>query len=81
MLTNALRHGRRGAVVAVQRSWRAADLVIEVTNTVGEGGTPGSGAGLTGMRDRVAAVGGDLETDRIGDRFVARARIPRSATA
>lgn len=81
MLTNALRHGQRDAVVTVQRSWRAADLVIEVTNTVGTDVTPGSGAGLTGMRERVAAVGGDLETDRIGDRFVARARIPRAASA
>ncbi|GAA4740080.1 sensor histidine kinase [Amnibacterium soli] len=77
MLTNALRHGAHGAPVEVQRLWRAADLVIEVVNTAGAGGTGGSGAGLQGMRDRVESVGGSLETDRLGERFVARARIPR----
>lgn len=79
MLTNALRHGSPQALVEVQRLWRSSDLVIEVTNVVGDGDTSGSGAGLTGMRERVHAVGGTLETDRIGDRFVSRARIPRSA--
>ena len=77
MLTNALRHGAHGEPVEVQRLWRAADLVIEVVNTAGAGGTGGSGAGLQGMRDRVESVGGSLETDRIGARFIARARIPR----
>jgi signal transduction histidine kinase len=77
MLTNALRHGAHGAPVEVQRLWRTADLVIEVVNTVGAGGTGGSGAGLQGMRDRVESVGGSLETDRLGERFIARARIPR----
>jgi len=77
MLTNALRHGAHGAPVEVQRLWRAADLVIEVVNTAGAGGTGGSGAGLQGMRDRVESVGGSLETDRLGERFIARARIPR----
>ncbi|RIX27574.1 sensor histidine kinase [Amnibacterium setariae] len=79
MLANALRHGRPGGVVEVQRLWRDADLVLEVGNAVGPGGTGGSGAGLPGMRDRVEAVGGSLGTDRIGERFVARVRIPRTA--
>ena len=81
MLTNALRHGRAGGPVRVLRSWRSADLVVEVVNATGDGGTAGSGAGVAGMRDRLATVGGVLETDTIGDRFVARARIPRSESA
>lgn len=35
MLTNAIRHGRRGSPVVVRRSWTPEGLVIEVRNAVG----------------------------------------------
>ncbi|MEU8817447.1 histidine kinase [Actinoplanes sp. NPDC048796] len=77
MLTNAIRHGRHDSAVIVQRSWTADSLVIEVRNATGAPGSPpGSGSGLHGMRERLAAVGGSLETGRRDDVFVAVARIP-----
>jgi signal transduction histidine kinase len=78
MLTNALRHGRPGGVVAVQRTWSPTGLVIQVANEIGQP-QPGSGAGLAGMRSRLAAIGGSLHTEGAGDRFTARAHIPLTA--
>ncbi|XVU28914.1 sensor histidine kinase [Actinoplanes sp. CA-054009] len=76
MLTNAIRHGRHDGAVIVQRSWTPDGLVIEVRNATGDDASPGSGSGLAGMRDRLAVVGGSLETARREDVFVATARIP-----
>ncbi|MFF5076596.1 histidine kinase [Actinoplanes sp. NPDC000266] len=76
MLTNAIRHGRHDGAVVVQRSWNPDGLVIEVRNATAPDSSPGSGSGLDGMRDRLAAVGGSLETGRREDVFVATARIP-----
>jgi signal transduction histidine kinase len=75
MLTNAIRHGRRGSAVIVRRSWSANALVVEVRNAVDPGVTSGEGTGLDGMRERLTAVGGSLETGRRDEVFVAVARI------
>ncbi|HEX5201211.1 MAG TPA: histidine kinase [Actinoplanes sp.] len=75
MLTNAIRHGRRDSPVIVRRSWVDDTLVIQVRNAAG-GGAEGTGSGLDGMRERLAAVGGTLDTGRREDVFVATARIP-----
>ncbi|MEU4256670.1 histidine kinase [Streptomyces fradiae] len=64
-LTNALKHADTGEVaVAVER----ADHALEVTVTSPYGRraaagprAPGSGAGLVGMRERVALLGGEFE--------------------
>jgi len=76
MLTNALRHARPGAPVSISETWRSADVVIEVSNEVGDVANPGSGNGLSGMRARLAAAGGDLEAEAVDGVFAARARIP-----
>ncbi|NEE24079.1 two-component sensor histidine kinase, partial [Streptomyces sp. SID7982] len=59
-LTNALKHAAPGPVVV--RLGRAGEpLTVEVTSVFGSrtGPTaPGSGAGLVGMRERVALLGG-----------------------
>jgi signal transduction histidine kinase len=104
MLTNAIRHGRRGSAVLVQRSWFDG-LIIEVRNAFDTppaapgGKAPGQqepgreapspvlpaqeapghglpGHGLSGMRERLAAAGGTLTTERRDEVFVASARIP-----
>ncbi|MFI5892598.1 sensor histidine kinase [Actinoplanes sp. NPDC051513] len=75
MLTNAIRHGRRDRPVIVRRSWADEALVIEVRNAVGAG-SEGTGSGLDGMRERLAAVGGALTAGRRDHVFVATARIP-----
>ena len=71
MLTNALKHGRRGQPVLVERHW-ADTLRLEVRNTVADG-LPGPdrargaadgerpGSGIDGIRRRLDAVGGRLD--------------------
>ncbi|MFY0509007.1 sensor histidine kinase [Streptomyces anulatus] len=61
-LTNALKHAAPGPVV-VRLAHADAELTIEVTSVFGSrpGPTaPGSGAGLVGMRERVALLGGRI---------------------
>ena len=61
-LTNALRHAPGAAVrVTVRGSPQA--LVVRVENGpagAGSGGVPGTGRGLTGLRERVQRIGGRL---------------------
>jgi signal transduction histidine kinase len=76
-LTNTIRHAR-AATAVVSLSYGQEDLRIEVSDT-GRGAGPGagvsSGHGLTGMRERAAAVGGTVQAgpgDGGGFRVVAR---------
>jgi len=79
MLTNALRHGRRGGPVWVRQAW-SDDLLLEVVNELsGERAGDGTGSGLAGMRHRLEAIGGRLETTREGARFIVRATMPTGA--
>ncbi|MFE5914968.1 sensor histidine kinase [Streptomyces wedmorensis] len=68
-LTNALKHAAPGEVrVALSRAPEA--LTVEVTSPYGErpGPTaPGSGAGLVGMRERVALLDGEFEAGPVTD--------------
>ena len=86
MLTNALKHGRRGAPVRVERHWEG-ELRIEVQNVVEPSteetqplvATPtGGGQGLDGMRRRLESVGGRLDVRRRDDppTFTATAWLP-----
>jgi signal transduction histidine kinase len=64
MLTNALKHGRRGQPIHVDRQWHG-ELRIEVENVVDRvagSRTVGEGMGLPGMRRRLESVGGRLDT-------------------
>ncbi|MBK7821847.1 MAG: hypothetical protein IPJ61_12425 [Tessaracoccus sp.] len=67
MLTNALRHGDREAPIVVTRVW-ADRLGIEVRNAVPdeEPTVPAGyrGAGVPGMTNRLAAVGGTFDLSR-----------------
>ena len=89
MLTNALKHGRRGEPVVVLRHW-GSGLRLEVTNAVavdadGTGGADGGefgGSGIDGMRRRLDSVGGRLavghrELPGTGPAFTATAWLPR----
>jgi signal transduction histidine kinase len=64
-LTNTVKHAA-GAAVDIKISGTPDELRVEVTDS---GGTPapaasGTGRGLTGLRDRVAAYGGTLTAGR-----------------
>ncbi|MEV0719912.1 sensor histidine kinase [Asanoa sp. NPDC050611] len=79
-LTNVVRHARAGRVEVVLR-WDDDELGLEVRD---DGRGPGrragssSGHGLIGMRERVAACGGTLETGAASDGpgFRVHARLP-----
>jgi signal transduction histidine kinase len=61
--------------VLVDRTWDDG-LRIRVENEVGDGGPMPGGRGLVGMRERLDAVGGQLDVDDRTGRFVVTARVP-----
>ncbi|GAA1900060.1 histidine kinase [Streptomyces sodiiphilus] len=82
-LTNAVKHAAAGEVVV----WIRLDdgvLSITVTSPYGDRDgprAPGSGAGLTGMRERAELLGGTFEAGRTtaGDSWRVRAELPVDA--
>jgi signal transduction histidine kinase len=62
-LTNVVKHARASACKVVIRG-DGGQVIVEVANSRGAGGAAGSSPphGLIGMRERVAAYGGTLET-------------------
>jgi signal transduction histidine kinase len=84
-LTNVVKHaGPARAQVTIR--YRDRDLTVEVTDdgrgagAVAGDGRVGTGHGLIGMRERVAAFGGDLEVGpRPGGGFRVAARLPLAA--
>ncbi|WP_131741633.1 sensor histidine kinase [Actinomadura roseirufa] len=80
-LTNARKHAPGALVRVVLDSPGGADLTVEIVNPLPPGPPPdplpGAGAGLVGLGERVAMLGGDLEHGGTGDgRFRLRARLP-----
>jgi len=79
-LTNVARHARR-ARVTVRVTYDDADVHVEIDD---DGTAPapgataiGTGSGITGMRERAAALGGDLSAGfRQGGGFRVSARLP-----
>jgi signal transduction histidine kinase len=83
-LTNAVRHAS-GAAVTVTVRPDGTDLLAEIVNerppgaaSPGDGACrDGAGAGLAGMRERAAALGGTLTAGPLpGGGFAVRARLP-----
>jgi signal transduction histidine kinase len=81
-LSNVMRHAR-GAAVRIEITYEADLLRLGVINDRGDGTAPvtsGSGRGLVGMRERVAMLGGELETGALPDGgFAVRAVLPLNA--
>jgi signal transduction histidine kinase len=75
-LTNAARHGRGHADVAVEFGAEAVE--ITVTNPAGAAGEPGGGHGIVGMRERATLLGGTLETGSHNGTFRLYARLPHA---
>jgi signal transduction histidine kinase len=78
-LTNVARHAR-GATATVRVSYGEHDLTVQVDDD-GSGGptqaVAGTGKGIVGMRERVSALGGELEAGpRPEGGFRVRARLP-----
>ena len=82
-ITNVIRHAR-AATARIAIRYRRADVVIEIVDdgrgAAGDASSVGSGNGLLGMRERVSALGGDLEAGPLaGGGFRVRARLPIEA--
>jgi signal transduction histidine kinase len=79
-LTNVARHAGRARVM-VRLSYDDAAVHVEIDDDgkvpSGEGSAIGTGSGITGMRERAAALGGDLSAGfRHGGGFRVSARLP-----
>ncbi|WP_165400311.1 sensor histidine kinase [Motilibacter rhizosphaerae] len=75
-LTNCLKHAPGARAVASVRQ-EAGGLVVEVADAGGgRAGSPGTGRGLIGMRERLALVDGTLEAGPTQTGFRVRAVIP-----
>ncbi len=59
-LANAVKHAG-GSQVVLRASRSDGDLVVSITDDGRGGATPAHGSGLTGLADRVAALGGRIE--------------------
>ncbi|MBB5960950.1 sensor histidine kinase [Planomonospora venezuelensis] len=75
-LTNALKHG--GGTAEVKIGYRAAEVVLTVDSPAGGAapGLPGARAGLVGMRERAALVGGAVEAGPRDGGWRVRAVLP-----
>jgi signal transduction histidine kinase len=79
-LANVLRHAP-GASASVTLVYERGHLVVTIendgTDDVGELATEGSGYGIVGMRERVHALGGNIEAGPLpGGGFSVRATVP-----
>jgi signal transduction histidine kinase len=84
-LTNVVRHADADTV-SVRIVQDDGDLVIEVDDDgpgqpgdLPDGGAGGRGSGIRGMRERAAALGGELTAGQSGDGWRVRARLPLGA--
>jgi signal transduction histidine kinase len=88
-LTNALKHGGASAELTVRFDDRylrievltaGAGSLADLGSAASPGAGMGTGRGLTGLRERVAVYGGDLDARRrLGGGFRVRAKIPLDA--
>ena len=76
--TNILKHARHGARCSIVVRLDPTEVVIMITNNRIKPRDPSrsSGYGLTGLRERVAAVGGSYTAGQQGDEWVVEAHIP-----
>jgi signal transduction histidine kinase len=86
-LTNTRKHAGHGATADLRLRYEANAIELEVTDdgigpVTGLAPTPGSGLGQRGMRERVAAVGGQIQLGaKPRGGYLVRARFPTTAAA
>jgi signal transduction histidine kinase len=78
-LTNVVRHAGTSAAT-VELTYRNGDLQVQIDDDgrgTGASSGDGAGSGISGMRERAAALGGELEAGPLPDGgFRVRARLP-----
>jgi signal transduction histidine kinase len=82
-LTNVVRHAER-ARVTVRVTYDNAEMRVEIDDdgkcSANGVAAMGAGSGIAGMRERAAALGGDLDAGFLpGGGFRVRARLPVSS--
>jgi signal transduction histidine kinase len=81
-LTNAHRYGDGAATVGLTAAERHVELTVRnAIGTSAVAAAAGGGRGLTGMRERIGALGGTLHAGPEGRDFVVRARVPRAPSS
>ncbi|MEV7974280.1 histidine kinase [Cellulomonas sp. NPDC089187] len=77
-LTNAIKHAPRGRIDLDLRAGPGLGVHLRVVNPLPPSpvGAPGSGTGLLGVRERVAAVGGTVEAGPQCENWVLTAHLP-----
>jgi two-component system sensor histidine kinase DesK len=79
--TNVLKHGG-GVAASLSLARHQGSWVLVVENDARAAASPvGDGAGLSGIADRVGAIGGTMDATRLGDRFRLTVRVPEEVTA
>ena len=78
-LTNARRHAPGVPVDVIAHGDGAGGIRVLVSNRTAAQSLPEAGGGLTGMAERVAAVGGELDVGLRAGEFVVEARLPAVA--
>jgi two-component system sensor histidine kinase DesK len=81
-VTNVLRHSKAtSCTITLRTSGGKAELQVVNDGVLDDVGTSDGrpGSGLTGLGERLAAVGGSLETRLDGSRFVLTASLPQGA--
>ncbi|GGK71452.1 sensor histidine kinase [Ornithinimicrobium pekingense] len=82
-LTNAMKHGGRGAIVDIFQNWQPDSLQLQVRCRGGHEGEhphgPG-GRGLAGLHERVELIGGSFESGDLGAEYVVTAVLPLTPT-
>lgn len=76
-LTNATRYGT--GMISVELVYLPDALNLSVSNTIRSASaraTTNGGHGLIGMRERAQTLGGHLNADALGSRYVVSARLP-----
>lgn len=81
-VTNVVRHARATRVaVAIEGGADAVTVTVSDDGRAAPAGEPAAGAGLTGMRERVRLLGGEVSARGDDDGFTVRATIPLGGTA
>ncbi len=74
-LTNAVRHGTGPIQITIE--FDGCDVGVRITNDrAARPRMSSAGTGLIGMRERVEALGGEVTTQGLNDRWVLQVRIP-----
>ena len=75
-LTNVIRHAAPGSTAHVSVNGDRYDLLVEVSDNGTTAVAAAPGRGLVGMRERVEAVGGEVDAGPAAQGWRVRARLP-----